>query len=107
MQIQLSNETIIECDEVFSLKNFTGQYLTDLNLDNLIIYGSCFSHEIPNTQIFPSGMTGVTFYNCNLDNCFIPEGNTIIDCSQRRFKANPEDGKDWRVDDQGNFLQLL
>ncbi len=85
------------CSDEFSFKDFTGRS----NLEVLgIIYGSCFSQEIPDSRIFPDTMTGVTFIKCNLDNVFIPNGNTVIDCSQRRFKVQ-NDLNDWITDDKG------
>ena len=81
----------------YSHKDFTGQCLierTDLN--GQTITGSCFSHEVPDTHIFPDDMTGVTFINCNLDNCFIPDGNIVQGGSQRRYMNI--DGVDTLVD---------
>jgi hypothetical protein len=45
-------------------------------------------------DIFPDDMTGVTFYNCNLDNVYVPPGNTVIGGSQRRIKVQ-NDWEDW------------
>lgn len=82
----------------YSNKDFTGQYLVDKNdMDNLVIENSCFSNEIPNVHIFPESMVGVTFVDCNLDNVFIPPGNTIVNGSHRFFKVQ-DDGQDWIVD---------
>lgn len=86
-----------ECDPSYSHKDFTGQDLSDRNLDGLTICGSCFSQETPDRHIFSDKMTGVTFLWCNLDNVYIPPGNTAKNCSQRIFKAQP-DGEDWILD---------
>jgi hypothetical protein len=50
-------------------------------------------------------MTGTTFVNCNLDNCFIPPGNTVTGGSQRRYISNA-DG-DWLVDADNNIVGPL
>lgn len=92
----------------YSRKDFTGQILIDRVdlVPGLIIERSCFSHETPDTQVFPAGMTGVTFRGCNLDNVFIPPGNTVMPCcSTRRFKAQA-DGRDWIVDRKNNPIEV-
>jgi len=64
-----------------------------------IIVGTCFYQpERPNSDIFPAGMTGVTFKNCNLDNVLVPIGNTIIGGCHRQIKAQ-NDWSDWILDD--------
>ena len=83
----------------YSHKDFTSQTLierTDLN--GQFIRGSCFSQQVPDSVIFPEGMTGVTYLNCNLENCVIPEGNTVIDCETRRY-AVQNDGNGWEIDE--------
>lgn len=67
---------------------------------------SCFSQEHPDSDIFPDGMTGVTFRSCNLDNVLIPPGNTLTDCTTRRFAAQ-NDGKDWIVDSNNQPVSPL
>lgn len=82
----------------YSNKDFAGQNLTSkTDMDNLIIQNSCFSTEVPHTQVFPSNMIGTTFIDCNLDNIQMPEGCTIVDCSNRFFQVQI-DGQDWLVD---------
>ena len=76
------------------------------DMTDIEIRGSCFSQEKPDTRIFPSDMVGVTFINCNLDNCIIPEGNFIIDCSQKKFKVQ-SDGKDWILDENYKPVEVL
>jgi uncharacterized protein YjbI with pentapeptide repeats len=91
----------------YSRKDFTGRNLTErTDMSGLEIRGSCFSQEIPDTHVFPEDMTGVTFVNCNLDNCFIPEGNTVIDCRTTRYKVQ-NDGHEWEIDEQGNPLCII
>lgn len=96
-------------DAELSLRDFTGWDFNaheGFDFNNKVIYASCFSHEKPDHGSFPESMQGATFIKCNLDNVFVPEGNTIIDCSQRRFACQP-DGTDWLIDDQGNPLEPL
>lgn len=88
-------------------QDFTGQDLSDrTDMDGLTITGSCFSHEKPDSQCLPANLTGATFVHCNLDNIFIPVGNTAFECSARRFMAM-EDGQDWEVDANNNPIKLL
>jgi hypothetical protein len=72
----------------------------------LVLDRHCFSQETPDADIFPDGMTGVTFLNCNLDNCYIPEGNTVVGGSQRRF-APQNDLRDWEIDYDDNPTTLI
>ena len=91
----------------YSFKDFTGHSMvlkTDLN--GQTIRGSCFSREIPDSEVFPPDMKGVTFINCNLDNVTIPDGNTVTDCSQRRFKVQ-NDMNDWEIDDNNIPLNVM
>lgn len=96
MEVQCEGE-YYEVDPDYSFKDFTGWDLSNhKDLNGRIIYGSCFSQETPDRMIFPITMMNVTFVKCNLDNCFIPNGNPVLYCSMNRFKAQ-EDGKDWEV----------
>ena len=91
----------------YSHKSFSGKSLVDrVDMQDIIITGSSFSQEIPDSQVFPSTMQGVVFINCNLDNCLIPEGNTVVGGSQRRFKAM-EDGSDWLLDEDDLPVEKL
>lgn len=67
------------------------------NLNGLVIYNSCLSNETPDAQTLPQGLFGVIFIACNLDNVFIPPGNTVIDCTTRQFKVQ-NDLEDWIID---------
>lgn len=89
-------------------RDFTGHDLSDRKdmVDGLTIEGSCFSQETPDSHIFPEDMTGVTFIGCNLDNVFIPDGNTIKDCSQRRFVVQ-NDLRDWYIDEADKPVELI
>lgn len=105
MKIIFENQEY-DCSVEFSSKDFTGHSLVDKAMSNKYIYGSCFSHETPDSIVFPESMTEVVFINCNLDNCFIPEGNTILGRQPRRFKVQ-EDGFDWLVDNNNNPIEKL
>lgn len=106
MQIVYNNITY-ECSEDYSSWDATGHDLSsEQGMSGIVIFSSCFSHEQVDSHCFPEDMTGTTFIKCNLDNCYIPSGNTILDCSTRRFKAQ-EDGQDWLVDEFNNPIKLL
>jgi hypothetical protein len=92
------NETEYDCNDAFSFKDFTKRF-GPLWFGTLsgVVYASCFLSETPDNHIFSDSMTGVTFIKCNLDNVFIPPGNTVIDCSQKRFKSQ-NDLNDWLID---------
>lgn len=74
--------------------------------DGTVVYSSSFYSEEPNRRIFRNNMRNVTFILCNLDNLHIPPGNTLIDCKNRRFKAQ-NDGHDWEVDKNNKPIKLL
>ena len=94
------NKIEYDCNDLFSYRDFGGKnakhHYENIS-DGIIIYGSCFSQEIPDLHIFPDNLTGVTFIKSNLDNVYIPVGNTVIDCRQRRFKVQ-NDLNDWLID---------
>lgn len=91
----------------YSHKDFTGRSLADRkDMTGLTITGSCFSQETPDTEVFPPDMTEVTFINCNLDNCIIPDGNRIHGGSNRRFKCQ-NDGQDWLIDENNNPIRRV
>lgn len=95
------NNADYECSEAYSFKDFTGHDLSDrTDMSGIIIYGSCFYHENPDLNFLPASMGGTTFIACNLDNNTMPDGNEIIDCSNRKIKAQ-EDDTDWIVDEDG------
>lgn len=94
----IDGQEFIYNDE-YSHKDFTGRKLLNAkDLNGITIFGSCFSHEIPGTKVFPDDMKDVTFINCNLDNVYIPAGNQTIGCSQRKFKVQ-NDLMDWILDE--------
>ncbi len=88
-------------------QDFTGQTLIErTDLDGAIFYHCCFSQETPDSHIFPETMTGACFAYCNLDNVFIPDGNSTGECSQKKFSIQP-DSHDWLLDDAGNPVEML
>ncbi len=89
----------------YSHKDFTGQHLSHRkDMSNQVIIGSCFSQEVPNSQVFPSNMKGTNFINCNLDNCIIPKGNIISGGVARSFQIQ-NDLEDWVVSKDGTPLE--
>lgn len=97
---QTYNKIEYDINPDYSFKDFTNRSHQHLEGISGVVYGSCFSNETPNAHIFPDTMIGVSFIKCNLDNVFIPAGNTVIDCSQQRFKKQ-NDLNDWLIDSKG------
>lgn len=96
-----TNKQEIDCNDDVSFKDFSGRPQFDRNLvefDGKIVYASNFSQKTPDTFVFPKDMKGVTFVKCNLDNVIVPEGNTVLDCSQKRYQAQ-NDLNDWIVNE--------
>lgn len=100
------DERNYNCSDEFSQKDFTHKFLTDRVLDGLVIYASSFSHEEPDTRVFPPNMTGVIFLNCSLDNVIVPPGNVVLGGSQRRYRVQ-NDLRDWEIDAEGNPTVVL
>lgn len=97
------NDIKYDINDEYSFKDFTGRSGLCFEKISGIVYASSFGNETPDNHIFPGTMSGVTFIKCNLDNVFIPIGNTVIDCSQRRFKVQ-NDGNDWLIDGSDNSV---
>ena len=97
-------EFLNRCSKKYSFQDFTNQHLrTATDLDGTIIIGSCFYQVCsaahagdPLKHIFPEDMRDVFFVECNLDNVYIPPGNTLNQCSHRRIKRM-NDGEYWFV----------
>ena len=99
------NGTIYQCDDTYSDKDCTGWDLSDrTDMSGIIIHGLCLSNETPNAATLPPDLTGTTFLSCNLDNVFIPDGNTLINSSNRLFQVQA-DGQDWIVQASQNLSQ--
>ena len=116
-------------NDKYSFGDFMGQSLRDVpvkELNDTEIVGSCFYQEDkPDAFVFPDGMKGVTFRRCNLDNVYIPPGNTVVTegweaCCQKRImvqpptpkakpdKDDPPDGPiDWIVDKDNKPVEPL
>lgn len=91
------NNIEYEISESYSFKDMTGWDLSAReDMDGIVIYGSCLSHETPDAETLPTNLTGATFIKCNLDNVKVPPGNTVIDCSVRRFSVQ-NDLEDWII----------
>ncbi len=98
-----------ECCDYKSHKDFTGESVSYMNFPSgMCIYASNFSQETLDSEIFPEGMTGVTFIKCNLDNVYIPPGNTADPQhnSRRRYQVQ-EDGYDWLLDENNQPVERL
>lgn len=100
--------TDYDVDDKYSFKDFTGWDLTNRkDMNDIVIYGSCFSNETPDAKVFPEDMSGVTFIVCNLDNCTIPDNhNTVLEGSQRRFKVQ-NDLRDWEINALNQPVKVL
>lgn len=92
-------------NQKYSLKSFRNQKFTDVpasEFNNTTIKGSSFYQSCCRTDgqmvnVFPPGMTGVTFEDCNLDNVIIPPGNTVVRGTNKRLKLQ-NDLMDWECD---------
>ena len=98
----------------------TGQTFTDWPaklFDGKAIINCCFSHETPDTEVFPKGVKGMAFERCNLDNVAVPVGSKVTGCCTRRFKCFPltpgdvsDEGAgpvDWIVNEKGEPVEPM
>ena len=82
------------------------------DFDNSEIIGSGFYQEYVEgdasvvKDIFPTGMTGVTFKDCNLDNVLVPTGNTVDGGTNKNIKVQ-NDLEDWFVDGSDEPIEPL
>lgn len=106
---QNPNGDWIEFDDKWSGKDYTHKSLKDEVIPKgTVIYASCFYQEASEDatkieeiqkHIFPEDMTEVTFYNCNLNNVYIPPHNTVIDpCGRTKLIKVQNDREDWIID---------
>lgn len=99
-------------NDKYSHKDFTGRTLLDVDpkqLNGTEIHGSCFYQEWQGEnwlrrEIFPNGMTGVTFVGCNLDNVLVPDGCVMLDCKNRVIRLQ-NDLDDWLCDEDARPTQ--
>lgn len=86
--------------------------------DQSLVRNSCFYQEAPRDgtgrgwnangfrTIMPADVTGVEFLGCNLDNCRLPAGATMMEqdgvptCSRRKLRVQ-NDRRDWLLDGAG------
>jgi len=110
----LTSTAHAEINEKYSFKGFTNQTFLDVDpaeFNDTEIKGSSFYQESaysdkgldasppdPMVDVFPVGMTGVTFTRCNLDNVKIPVGNTIGERNNHRRIRIQNDLSDWVLD---------
>ena len=100
--------TTYEVDDELSFKIFTNWNLKEHQFDfnGKTVYASSFYNETPDSDILPDGIKDVTFLKCDLNNIIIPEGNTVIDCSQERIELM-NDMRDWITDPEGNAQKVV
>ena len=100
----------IQYADSLSLQNFSGQIAIDVTiLPGTTVYASTFDNETPDTQVFSSTMTGVTFIEVHLDNVVIPPGNIVKNVyteAPKRFKVQT-DRSDWIIDRDNKPIEPL
>jgi len=90
-------------------RGFKGQsfLLTDAEeFNESEVVGSSFIQKEPYTDVFPPYLTKVIFQDCNLDNCVIPDGATVVGGTNQHYKSQ-NDGEDWLVDQSLNPVRPL
>lgn len=95
-----------DASDRWSFGDFTGHDLRGANLNGQIIYGSCFSREIPDSQVFPANVTGLVLVNCNLDNVALPAGASAIGGTRKRFRVQ-NDLRDWEINGSNQPTRLM
>jgi predicted GH43/DUF377 family glycosyl hydrolase len=90
-----------DLNKEYSYKDFTAKDLTKTDpktWNDTEVIGSCFHQHTPKTVVFPTGITGVTFTRCNLDNVVVPKECTI-NGGCHRWIAVQSDGENWILDE--------
>lgn len=90
-----------DLNKEYSYKDFTYKDLTKTDpatWNDTEVIGSNFYQKVPKTVVFPAGIKGVTFTNCNLDNVVVPNGCTVKG-GCHRWIARQKDGEDWILDE--------
>lgn len=65
---------------IYKLVNFSRSNIDRLEAENGDVFIACnFNQSVPHTEIL-SGVSGLSFLNCNLMNCDIPVDSTIEKC---------------------------
>lgn len=98
-----------DLNKEYSYKDFTAKDLTKTDpktWNDTEVIGSCFHQHTPKTVVFPTGITGVTFTRCNLDNVVVPKECTI-NGGCHRWIAVQKDGEDWVLDENLNPVEPL
>jgi hypothetical protein len=113
--ILFSSLAFADVNEKYSYKDFIGKTFLDVDpseFNNTEIIGSCFYQESsygtinPMKDVFPVGMTGVTFIKCNLDNVRIPIGNTVVGGTNKRILVQ-NDREDWILDENNKPIEPM
>lgn len=95
-----------ECTEEYNfIKSPQVELLKNIP-EGTIVCRASLGSELPDTKKFSDVMRGVTFVEGNLDNVFIPIGNTVIGITPKKFKVQ-NDLRDWTIDSQGMPLNVL
>ncbi|MBU2249108.1 MAG: hypothetical protein KKD77_20340 [Gammaproteobacteria bacterium] len=75
-----------------------------IEFNDMEIIGACFYQDTPYSDVFPKDIRGVIFRNCNLDNCNIPAGATVISGTNKQI-LDQTDGEYWIVDRDLNPIE--
>lgn len=88
----------------FKHKTFLNLSVSEFN--NSDIVNSNFSQEFPFTDVFPNNISNVNFVNCNLNNCNIPQGCTLVNCTNKHFELQ-NDGEHWVINNNHEPIEPL
>ena len=96
-------------NEKYSYKDHTNKLLDKTDAaewNDTEVVGTCFHQNVPKTVVFPTGIKGVKFVKCNLDNVVIPK-DCKVDGGCNRLIAVQKDGCDWLLDTDLNPIEPL